>query len=349
MIDYEFSHNTIKYPYVVISDIHLHNWSAFSHTNSSGVNNRLQHILDAIELAANSLQCSGGSDLVITGDLFHTRGSVKPSVLNPATDLFRKLTDEGFTIHAIPGNHDLEGKNSDSLGNALHTLCSLPAFHCYVQPTLLASNHLFIPWYEDSEGTQNIATKRSYPNPKLTVFCHVGMNDVVPGKIGNTLNPSVFLEKDFKYVFAGHFHNHVQFDNRVFSVGALTHQTWNDVGSKAGFLIVHEDRVEHHETNAPKFIDITAPLPKRERWGNYFRIKGVELSQEAVDELTKKMKDYGALAVLDQSTRPSIIEKTYKHSIDVDLGVDAALEAYCKNNFGSKWKKVLTECLSLKS
>jgi hypothetical protein len=48
-------------------------------------------ILDAIKEAADKLRKVGGKDLVITGDLFHTRGNVKPSVLNPTLDLFSDL------------------------------------------------------------------------------------------------------------------------------------------------------------------------------------------------------------------------------------------------------------------
>jgi DNA repair exonuclease SbcCD nuclease subunit len=341
----EFSSNEIKYPYAVISDVHCHNWSAFSHTTSSGINNRLLHILEGIELAATVLLASGGTDLVLTGDLFHTRGNVKPSVLNPTIDLFKTITTRGIKIHAIPGNHDLEGINSDILGNALHSLCSSGNFTCYTNPTYLASNHLFIPWFEDAQKVLKLANQKVLEKPNLTLFAHVGLNKVIPGHIGNTLNPDDFLKEQFKYVFCGHFHNHVNFDDRVYSVGALTHQTWNDVGSRAGFLIVHEDRVEQHETYAPKFIDVFANPPE----GNYVRITGVTFEEDEAARAVATLKEHGALAVLDQSTRPAMVVKDHSEIVKVDLGIDAALESYCKHTYGDKWERVLKECLRLKS
>lgn len=344
MYKVELIDKSIEYPYCVISDIHCHNWSAFSKLNAEGVNNRLQSILDAIREATDRLISQGGTHLVITGDLFHTRGTVKPSVLNPVHDLFAEISAKGIKVHAIPGNHDLEGKESDVLGNAIHTLGSLHGFSVYSKPTLLKSNHLFIPWIEDSQEVLKLASERSYLNPNLTLFMHVGLNGVIPGHISNTLNPEDFLEKDFKYVFSGHFHNHVNFNSRVYSVGALTHQTWNDIDSRAGYLIVYEDKVEQFETKAPKFIhDLD---PRNSVRGNYIRMRE-EMTEEAACATKKMFMEAGALAVLDQTTRPSIVVKSHEKSVKVDGTIESALESYCKHSFGARWEEVLKECLSL--
>jgi DNA repair exonuclease SbcCD nuclease subunit len=342
------SDSFISYPYLVLSDIHLHNWSQFSHTEKDGTNSRLQQILDAISAAVAHLAEIGGRDVVITGDLFHTRGNVKPSVLNPAFDLFREICAHNIRIHNIPGNHDLEGINSDRLGNSFTVLSGIDNFKIYVEPTVLSGRHLFIPWYEDSQIIPKIANQKVIEYPNLTLFAHVGLNGVVPARIGNTVNPKDFSE-DFKYVFCGHFHNHVSFDSRVFSVGALTHQTWSDVGSKAGYLIVYENRVEHYETKAPKFIEIPEDCFGIGNVKNcYVRFKGEDTEESALD-LKESLLAAGALAVLDQTTRPTLVDKSYEKTIDMDLGLDTALEAYCKNMFGDNWKAVYEECLKLKS
>jgi DNA repair exonuclease SbcCD nuclease subunit len=343
----EISDATISYPYAVLSDIHLHNWSQFSHPLANGRNNRLQHILDAIEQAATDLLKRGGNDLVITGDLFHTRGNVKPSVLNPTLDLFADLIARGINVYGIPGNHDLEGINSDTLGNAMHSLSMLSNFTCYTVPTETVSGHLFIPWYEDSQKILKLANERSKLNPKLTLFAHVGLSGVIPANLGNTLNPADF-DESFKYVFCGHFHNHVSFDARVFSVGALTHQTWSDVGSKAGYLIVYEDRVEHVETKAPSFSGFDFVWEKDADYRNqYIRIRGIYEEVELA-ELKASLRTNGALAIVDQSTRPTIIEKKHDEVVKVELGLDAALESYCKHTFSDNWQKVYDECVKLR-
>lgn len=102
-------------PFGVCSDAHLHNWSAFSQTNTNGINSRLANILDQIYYAAQDTLAAGGKRLYITGDLFHVRGSVSPTVLNPAIDLFRKIYKElGIETRILTGNHDLESRDGDS-------------------------------------------------------------------------------------------------------------------------------------------------------------------------------------------------------------------------------------------
>jgi len=87
-------------------------------------------------------------------------------------------------------------------------------------------------------------------------------------------------------VFCGHYHQHKAFDN-VYSVGALTHQTWGDAGSLAGGLIVTEESVEHFETKAPKFVDFRHGDDESEvdAKGNFVRFHVGSVSMEEVAEL----------------------------------------------------------------
>lgn len=338
----------ITYPYGIISDVHCHPWSAYSYTNSNGINNRLQHILDGIEQAANAILDAGGKDLIITGDLFHTRGVIKPSVFNPTLDLFRKLIAKGIRVYTFDGNHDMEQKHVATVGSSLYGLAALEGFTVFYEPTVVDGKFLFIPWEDEPAEVQNLITKGSNLFSNLTLFCHVGLSGVLPGNMGHVVNVDDLLELDFKYVFSGHFHNHVGFDARVFSVGALTHQTWGDVGSLAGYVIVAEDEVKHFPTNAPRFIDFNRES-KHVCAGNYIRIKDVELTEEEAAKKIAGMKKKGALAVLDQSNRPTIKEKDLLKAVKVDLGLNTALETYCKHTYGDNWEKVFNACLKLKN
>src|SRR5471030_1191680 len=108
-----------RVPYGLISDSHNHPWSQFAETTSLGVNTRLQIILDETYRAAQTLKAVGGKTLIHAGDLFHVRGKIAPSVLNPTKDLYKRLVDEGFDIIILAGNHDLEGKESTRTGSAV--------------------------------------------------------------------------------------------------------------------------------------------------------------------------------------------------------------------------------------
>ena len=336
----------IGYPYGIISDVHLHNWSAYSGSTSRGLNSRLQEILNEISRAANTVLGAGGKDLIITGDLFHTRGVIKPSVFNPALELFKKLIEMGLKIHTFDGNHDMEAKVVDEMQSSLYGLASLDGFNIFYEPTVVDNKFLFVPYTENYQEVLELATKGTKLFTNLTLFCHVGMSGVLPGNLGHTLHPADFDTLDLKYVFSGHFHNHVSFNSRIYSVGALTHQTWGDVGSLAGFVIVREDEVKHYETKAPKFVDFGPDAPLA---GNYVRIRDLELTQNEADDLVALIKGEGALAVLEQSTRPTIKKKDHSKEVKVDVGLDTALETFCKHTYGDKWKEVFDACLKLKS
>lgn len=86
----------MKALYGVISDTHCHNWTTFGSTDANGVNTRLKIILNEITRAAEEVQAAGGTHLFHAGDLFHVRGSVAPSVLNPTLKCFKDIVNMGI-------------------------------------------------------------------------------------------------------------------------------------------------------------------------------------------------------------------------------------------------------------
>src|SRR3569833_2574261 len=105
-------------PYGVMSDTHNHGWSAFATVLPSGVNSRLQIILDETWRCAQEIKKAGGDTLYHGGDLFHVRGSIAPSVLNPTTDCYRAIIEDGIQVVIDAGNHDLEGKEAARVSSA---------------------------------------------------------------------------------------------------------------------------------------------------------------------------------------------------------------------------------------
>ena len=110
-------------PYGLMADLHLHNWNAFASVGESGVNARLQLLLNEIRRCADEVKKAGGDTIVIAGDVFHVRGSIAPSVLNPTLDTLRHLISGGIRFVILAGNHDLEGKESNRIGSAI-TACA---------------------------------------------------------------------------------------------------------------------------------------------------------------------------------------------------------------------------------
>lgn len=317
----------ITYPFVIISDVHCHDWSAFSYIMEDGTNSRLHDTLQAIADAVLALKKAGGNDLVITGDLFHTRGKLKPSVLNPVYILFKEIASTGVRVFYIPGNHDLEFRESNELGDAAFVFDSLDGWTSFRDPTII-QNAVFLPWIEEKDdflGTlEGICPSLEDSISKMLLFCHIGIDGVldgVKGKIGTEV-----LKKGFKNVFAGDYHNHKNLGNGIYSVGALCHHNFGDCGSTAGYLLVYEDRVEQHETSAPKFMDYYESCDPSFYTNNYVRIKG-EYTEEEAKAIREVVATYNGKSI-DQSTRPSILVEAAATKVKVEVNLEASIESY---------------------
>lgn len=289
-------------PYLLMSDQHFHDWSQFAETDANGRNSRLTHILDEMEAAYNTLISKGGDTAIFAGDLFHVRGRVKPSVLNPVVERIKKIHASGkIKTYAIPGNHDLEDSKTTELGNAMQVLSLIDGFEVITSTTYIGTlNCVIIPWEISLPELNSILQRYASSFPCADAVIHAPMNHVIPGIPNNALDPEELSKLGYKRVFAGHYHNHKEFcDGRVYSIGALTHQTWGDVQSKSGYMLVWHNKVEHIGDCAPKFVDISnGDFDEDQIAGNYIRFTCEDLTHSEVLLLKEQLKnDYGALGV----------------------------------------------------
>lgn len=294
-------------PYGLMADIHLHNWSAFSTTREDGKNSRLEQLLMEIERCADTVAEEGGDTLIIAGDLFHTRGSLPPSVLNPTIDLFDRLYKAGFKIIILAGNHDLEGKHSENLTSAVTTLRSVG---CHVvnsiEDGVLPMDVVLVPWIDkvaDLKETLKLVAAGTTDVCNKDLIIHAPIDGVIVGLPDHGLDADWLFSLGFNRVFSGHYHNHCEFDKRrVWSIGALAHHTWSDVGSKAGFLIVKQDTVKWYKSHAPEFVEITAATSMEDipllADGNYVRAKINSTKSKDTEELRSYLEDNGAAGVV---------------------------------------------------
>jgi DNA repair exonuclease SbcCD nuclease subunit len=252
----------MKKPYGVASDIHFHGWSAFS-TDQGGINSRLVMLINELLRCGEEILKAGGDTLYITGDLFHVRGWIAPSVLNPVMEAFKKLVKMGLYIHILPGNHDMERRNSEAVSNAVTVLGSISDKIYIWNESHCAGNKVLIPWFEnldefrtqvDKQRQRIIDAGASVSDYDLMI--HAPIDGVIMNLPSHGLTLEYLAGLGFRRVFAGHFHNHKEFDGGVYSVGALAHHTWSDVGTKAGFLIVTDTEVKWFKSHCPDFIEI---------------------------------------------------------------------------------------------
>lgn len=297
----------MKKPIVVISDTHLHPWSAYSSVNELGINSRLISILDDIRGAARYAKQIGADTILHTGDLFHSRGKIIPSVLNPARALFREIVEQmGVKVVVIGGNHDAQDLHLTALGNAVRSLEDY--MEVIDSPKCLDINGhsvLGIPWNPNLQDLkQSIADLNQQYCPDI-IALHAGIDGVLSGiPASNSLDPR-WLNTLGPLVISGHYHNFRQVQPKVFSVGSLTHQTWKDVGTIPGFLEISPDlEVTHHDSSAPKFIDYSPGQNDGQISGNYVRGIGVFNGDEELGAVETELLQKGALGVKLINTKP---------------------------------------------
>lgn len=283
--------------YVTLSDLHAHNWSAFSTTNKDGINSRLQIIIDEIHRAKNELIEEGGTLMILAGDLFHVRGKLPPTVFNPVLDCFEEVIKSGVRVCGISGNHDLESNEAEDLSSSMTALTKV-GVEIFNKPNVIRHGPhqiAFIPYMNSVAELKEtiVILKSGLGDPEITdLIIHAPVDGVIEGLPEHGLDPKWLGDAGYKRVFAGHYHNHVDFKNGVYSIGATTHQTWGDTNSKAGFLLVDEDKVTYRAARSPAFYTLDDEVKMEDVPllvdGNYVRVR-MEIEKESD---VQAMKDF---------------------------------------------------------
>lgn len=334
--------------YGVMADLHAHNWRTFSTTNADGVNSRLRHILNEIERCAKAVSGRGGRSIYIAGDVFHERGSIKPSVLNPVRETLQKCHDTyGVIFSIVPGNHDLESKETNALASAVEGLrcdhvdvSNAPVFDARDKTAM-------VPWHNTRDGLlKAIDELRKFIHSndedpfEYTLLLHTGIAGVIIGADEHAFTPDELAHLGFKDVMCGHYHAHKVFyvetpdevRHRIVSIGAPTHQVWSDVGVGAGFIVVDGDKLDHFPSDAPSFVDFVT-ADKEAIAGNFVRIRDLELERDDLEKLRDELYKHGAAAVIiHAATKSSVVERegattggvVPSNEVVIDTWVDSA-------------------------
>ena len=329
----------MSYPYLITSDQHCHAWSQFSKAGPDGMNSRLKIILDEMERAYRTLISKGGNTAFMAGDLFHVRGKIEPSVFNPTFSRISHLHDrhDVYTC-AIPGNHDLEGKEASEIGNAMQQLSQIDKFTVDTKIQYHHPGVVVVPWYQDLNDLrdhlrhQAAAFAANDTLDKTDVIIHAPVNGVIKGIPDHGLEAQELADLGFRRVFAGHYHDHKEFcGGKVVSVGATTHQTWSDVGTTAGFLLVYEDHIEHYESLAPKFIDLNV-TPNASVKGNYVRVKLEDVTEKEIQAIRYELGSDGALGVTMNITKKTTTGIRTGATAKAGTSLAASVEHYVRND-----------------
>ena len=345
--------------YLLMSDIHFHGWTTFASNDEHGINSRLKIIANEVIRALDVHEKSGGDKvLVIAGDVFHTRGSVATDTLNYVMDLFGYIKGQGYEIHILSGNHDLQSKDSNRLTSSVTALEP----HCEkVYSEVGADDSLaivFVPWMQSVQELrgklEEIVETLDGEEGAYDLIIHAPIDNVIAGLPDHGLDAKYLAGLGFKRVFSGHYHNHKDFENGVYSIGATTHQTFSDIGSKAGFLSVGEEvnDVTYHASHAPKFVEITAENYDDAALivdGNYVRCNITVGKESDVELLRSEFEGCGAKGVVINQVKDNAA--TEREGVAVSTSSSASLEASILSYVSTKGysKEVSELCLEILS
>lgn len=342
--------STLK-PYGLMADLHLHGWQAFSGVNEEGTNTRLVALHGEIRRCAQEVKGAGGDTVYVAGDVFHVRGSIAPSVLNPTLDLFREIKEMGIEVVIIPGNHDLEGKHTTRLGSSV---TALEGAGCRIvnHAEMLADRGVFmIPWHESIEALmEDLRSIKPEDRAGIDVMIHAPIDGTLMGIPNHGLSPEELGSLGYRRIFAGHYHHHKDFGNGVFSIGALAHHTWSDVRSKAGFLIVHPLRVDWRASLIPSFIDLDDAADKEEAElmipGNYVRARVTDASMKEVEKAREWINECGAKGCVVQVIKSASKERSseVRYSVSTGASIEESISAFVKSASFRNEDKVQIEC-----
>ncbi|MBA8881784.1 DNA repair exonuclease SbcCD nuclease subunit [Phyllobacterium myrsinacearum] len=317
------------------------------------MNSRLRIILDELESAAGAIGAAGGNTLIIAGDINHVRGSLDPEVLNPLQDSIRRILDSGVNIYFIPGNHDLAGEETTMLGSTAQTLSetfssegTITAINTSRLVKSGDSHFAFVPWCSTTEKLlaeiQKLSEKALLDGTlaKTDLIIHAGIDGVLDHMPSRGLTAARLATFGFRYVFAGHYHNHKDLGSGVYSIGATTHQSWSDVGALAGWILVGEDaEVVHVSSCAPAFVDVSEldeELTKEVCKGNYIRYRGMEMTSAELKEKRQLFVDNGALGVSIQAPKKAAATRTTTPTSS-GMSIDKSVAKYV-----DEWKEIPT-------
>lgn len=347
-------------PYGLTADLHAHAWSAFSKLGADGVNSRLTHILDEFTAHAKRAREQGARRLYIAGDVFHVRGAIRPSIFNPLRERLLAIAKElGLELIIMPGNHDLEGRETLRLGSAIEGLAG-PGVTVTSETYISHEDRVvMVPWHATREGLlaainaaadELLAARLSVAD--FDLILHTGINGVLIGMPDHGWAASELAALGFKRVFAGHYHNHKVFafgetDGEVVSIGALTHQTWSDVDTEAGSLVVFEDRLEHRASTAPAFLDFDPERPLIDYRGNYVRIRGIELEEDEIRTLRDALEEIGAEGIVVHAVSKSKTATRPGVSASKAVTMETSVADYIKTSAPAHVEEVEREALDV--
>lgn len=252
------------------------------------------------------------------GDLMHTHAVIRVEVLDFWQRHFKKLTNNGFSVLALVGNHDQPGsKEKEQLMNALNAFKGIEDVTIVNTPMVIDSIG-YVPYYSDEGEFLKAVSDLHYNGAVKTLVAH--QNFTIP-LYSDMFNPELVPQE---HIITGHIHEQKQM-GKVFQVGTPKWDTLSDANESKGIWIY--DHGDDGSVKAKQFIstrDVVTVIEKHTiKEGdpeptliagakNYVELIG---STAWINEMKKKYKGLASIKARPSDRKASSANKEKAQSV----------------------------------
>lgn len=239
--------------FLASADLHAHQYPQFSVPDPVFGNNRLRTIIECLQHMKQYALEYKFTDIFLIGDIFHVRGIINATTFRVVHDCVRDMVKNGLNVHIVAGNHDQANKQG-----SITSLTGLSNIARVYEHPCRVGNVVLIPYSESRE--QYLQSFKLITKDVQYVFIHAGVEGAQSSTSEFRPKEELKLEdipyEDLELVLLGHYHRSQMFNNNVFYVGSLCHNTFEDSGVKKGFWAITEDDVTFVPTQYPEFVTV---------------------------------------------------------------------------------------------
>lgn len=335
------------------ADWHFNDWKPFSKIIEFEGYNLNSRLVDTILTFRKFYgQCMENQvDLVINlGDIFHMRNLFNMFFFNLVYREFQNQAHPELRTWILPGNHDLESKNSDPLEASVYSFDAIETMTVFGKPAIMeykGNVFYFMPYTGDKKVREKHLekfTKQTKKNKKgLNILLYHGIvTGAALGGVKAKGGIPIRKLKPFDFTFCGdvHIHQALGLGNIVYT-GAPMQQNFGDEGQKRGYVLfdTKTKEWEFKPLKSPKFYK-TGNLQKAVRLAK----KGHFVSYSPKN--SKKQLQARSLVQNENLNleigRVTSSESTEEFDVRGSLKPDKLVKVWVKDNHKGK-KKLLTK------
>lgn len=281
---------------IVISDLHISDWSKFNKDNQRTLNHL--RVLSIVKDLCKKANCPA----LFCGDLFHKPEVLHNDLANICKPIFNRLSNN-FTCYAISGNHDLYKINTvDDPKESWVTFFSGTWLQCIDFKDIKLTQDIRVhgvPYIDHNLGINEYLSKLHLEKGiKHVLLLHTdypGAKDCDGRVVDSVENLNLNTLNRFDLVLCGHIHKPQRLSKKVYMIGAPLQQRRTDRDTDLGYWELHDDltMVFKPIEGFPKFIDVEHEDDINDD-GNYYTVLPKKTSIEVnnkhkiTKQLTKK-------------------------------------------------------------